>query len=299
MSDSSAAPGGGVRATIRALRPAWRRWQEHDALHMGAAIAFYSTLSLAPFLLVVATVAALLLGGDAARDYLMDRTGTLVGDDASAFLRSMLEGQGSGTAKGIAALIGAGSTLLGATATFAELQHALNRIYEVPPRVRAIAAAARSRALSLLMVVGAGLVLVLSLTLTALVTRGVGWLLDAESLVRRATLVANELVTLSVAALVFAGLLKWLPDSRVRWRAAVQGGIATALLFHAGKFLIGWYIGRTTGNGAYGAAAALVVLMLWIYWSAQIFLFGAALTAERNAALPVAAPGGAPVRTAP
>jgi membrane protein len=253
----------------------------------GAALAFYATLSLAPFLLVMATVAAFFLGSDAAQGYLLRQGGALVGDQGSALLAQMLKGGVSAQAKGWAALIGIVSTLAGATAGFSELQTALNRIFVAPEPRTGILALAMTRVLSLLLVIFAGVLLVLSLALTAVVSRGLGWLGEAGHVMRIVTLVANEAVTLTIATLLFGLVLMVLPDRRVPWRLALRGGFLTAILFQIAKVAIGWYIGRAAGAAVYGAAAALVVLMLWIYFSAQVFLLGAefaaaALQAERE-----------------
>lgn len=246
---------------------------DDGASRRGAAIAFYATLSLAPFLLVLAAVAAFFLGADQARAYLLHETGALVGSDAGALLDHMLN-SGSRGAKGIAALIGIVTTLAGATAGFAELQIALNGIFRVRDR-QGWRATVSSRAWSLLLVIVSGLVLVASLALTAVVSRGFGLFGDAGRIVQWIALVANEAVTLAIAALLFGVVIKVLPDRFVPWRMALRGGVLAAILFQVAKVAIGWYIGRAAGAAVYGAAAALVVLMLWIYFSAQVFLLGA------------------------
>ena len=246
---------------------------DDGASRRGAAIAFYATLSLAPFLLVLATVAAFFLGADQARSYLLHETNALVGTEAGALLDHMLK-SGSKGAKGIAALIGIATTLAGATAGFAELQIALNAIFRVPDR-HGWRAAVSTRAWSLLLVLVSGLLLVASLALTAIVSRGFGLFDRAGRLVQWIALIANEAVTLAVAALLFGLVIKVLPDRRVPWPIALRGGVLAAMLFQIAKLAIGWYIGRAAGAAVYGAAAALVVLMLWIYFSAQVFLLGA------------------------
>lgn len=246
---------------------------DDGASRRGAAIAFYATLSLAPFLLVLATVAAFFLGADQARSYLLHETNALVGTEAGALLDHMLK-SGSKGAKGIAALIGIATTLAGATAGFAELQIALNAIFRVPDR-HGWRAAVSTRAWSLLLVLVSGLLLVASLALTAIVSRGFGLFDGAGRVVQWIALIANEAVTLAVAALLFGLVIKVLPDRRVPWPIALRGGVLAAMLFQIAKLAIGWYIGRAAGAAVYGAAAALVVLMLWIYFSAQVFLLGA------------------------
>lgn len=263
--------------TARVVGRACRCWIDDGASRRGAAIAFYATLSLAPFLLVMATVAAFFLGADQARGYLLHQTDALVGSEAGALLGHMLK-SGSSQAKGWAALIGVGTTLAGATAGFTELQTALNGIFRVPER-QGLRATVATRISSLLLVIGVGLLLVASLALTAVVTRGLGLLTDTGPLVQWVALISNEVLTLALAALLFTVVLKVLPDRAVPWRYALRGGLLTAILFQVAKLAIGWYIGRAAGAAMYGAAAALVVLMLWIYFSAQVFLLGAEFAA--------------------
>ncbi len=266
------------RTTARLLGSACRRWSDDGASRQGAAIAFYTTLSLAPFLLVLATVAAFFLGADAARGYIVDQSGAVVGTQGGALLKEMLAGGSSGPAKGWAALIGIVSTIAGATAGFAELQESLNKVFRVPAR-HGLRATVTARLSSLLLVIGVGVVLVASLALTALVSRSLDWFDSTPRLTKWVALAANEIITLVVATVLFGLVLKVLPDRRVPWRFAVRGGLVAAALFQVAKFAIGWYIGRATGAAAYGAAAALVVLMLWIYFSTQVFLLGAEFAA--------------------
>jgi len=264
-------------SNARLLGVACRCWIDDGASRRGAAIAFYATLSLAPFLLVMATVAAFFLGTDEARRYLLHQTGEIVGSEAGALLGHMLT-SGSTQAKGWAAVIGIATTLAGAAAGFAELQTALNGIFRVPVR-QGLRAMITARLLSLLLVIAVGVLLVASLALTAVITRSLGIFTDAGRLAQGATLVANEILTLGLAALLFALVLKVLPDRPVPWRYALRGGVLAAMLFQIAKVAIGWYIGRAAGAAVYGAAAALVVLMLWIYFSAQVFLLGAEFAA--------------------
>ena len=264
-----------LRTTGRLLGRAAARWLAEGAMRQGAAIAFYTTLSLAPFLVVIATVAAFFLGQDEARGYILHETGSLIGAEGGALLAEMLKGASSSPTKGWAAIIGIGSTLAGATAGFSELQTALNRIFRASAPRHGFGALTRTRLTSLLLVVVVGLLLVASLALTALVSRSVGWLEGAGRVASVGALLANEAATLVLATLLFALLLRVLPDRRVPWRVAMRGGFLAAALFQVAKFAIGWYIGRAAGAAIYGAAAALVVLMLWIYFSAQVFLLGA------------------------
>jgi len=217
------------------------------------------------------------LGTDAARTYLLHETNALVGSEAGTLLDHMLN-SGSKGAKGIAALIGIATTLAGATAGFAELQTALNGIFHVPDR-RGWRAMVATRLWSLLLVLLVAVLLVASLALTAIISRSFALIDGTTWVLKWAALVANEAVTLALAAMLFSLVIKVLPDREVPWRVALRGGVLAALLFQIAKLAIGWYIGRASGAAVYGAAAALVVLMLWIYFSAQVFLLGAEFAA--------------------
>lgn len=269
---------GGARDLARRLMHAGRCWWEDGATRQGAAIAFYATLSLAPFLLVIATVAAFFVGADEARGYVVTQGGALVGSEGEALLKQLVGSGASSQAKGWAAAIGIGSTLVGATAGFSELQEALNRIFGVAPARGALRSMLRGRLWSLLLVALVALLLVASLGLTALVSRSAGRVLGGQ-FVDAATMLANEAITMGMAAVLFATVLHVLPDRHVPWRYAFEGAILAAVLFQGAKFGIGWYIGHASGAAAYGATASVVALMLWIYFSAQVFLLGAEFAA--------------------
>lgn len=265
-------------ATGRALLAAlWARWNEVDADRLAAAVAFYTMLSLAPLVLIVVGVGSWWIGADATRHYLSTQTANLIGREGGALVDRLVYGRDVPTSlDGWAAWVGMLVTVVSATAAFAELQHALNRIFGADERP-ALAELLRTRALSIALVVGTGVLLaasfVVSTALTMLVDRGV-----SNSAVRASSAV-NELIGLVVVALAFAALLRVLPDRPPHGIRLWTGAIVGAALFTGGKYLIGWYVARFALGSAYGAAGTIVVLLMWIWFSAAVFFAGAVLAA--------------------
>jgi membrane protein len=267
------------RAWYELLRETVKEWQEDNCLRLGAALAFYTLLSLAPLLLVTIAIVALVLGDDFARSEVMARAEAIVGADAAATLRDMVERASQPRSGLLATAIGLVMTFVGASGVFGQLQRALNDIWEVrrePGRgVRGLVVD-RVRAFSMLLLIG--LLLLVSLgvgaALSALSTRIAGafpgaWL---------ATRLVDVFVSIGVTAVLFGLIFKVLPDLPLRWSDVAVGALVSALLFAIGRLAISWYLGRATGTSVYGAAGSLVVLLLWIYYSSQLLFFGAEFT---------------------
>ncbi len=253
----------------------WDKWNAVDADSLSAAVAFYTVLSLAPFLILVVAVGSWWVGLDATRHFLSVQIAGSIGADSAGLVERLVAGPGlPGELDGWAAWLGTAIIAIGATATFAELQHALNRIFGEVPR-GTIAALLRARTLSFFLVIGTGLLLGVSLVLSAALTLLVDR--EAGNLAVRAGAIVNELVGFIVVAIAFVGLLRVLPDRSPRGRRLWIGAIASAVLFAVGKYLLGWYVKQFALGSAYGAAGTIVVIMLWIYFCAAAFLAGALL----------------------
>lgn len=253
----------------------WDKWNAVDADSLSAAVAFYTVLSLAPFLILVVAVGSWWVGLDATRHFLSVQIAGSIGADSAGLVERLVASPGlPRELDGWAAWLGTAIIAIGATATFAELQHALNRIFGEVPR-GTIAALLRARALSFFLVIGTGLLLGVSLVLSAALTLLVDR--EAGNLAVRAGAIVNELVGFVVVAIAFVGLLRVLPDRPPRGSRLWIGAIASALLFSAGKYLLGWYVKQFALGSAYGAAGTIVVIMLWIYFCAAAFLAGALL----------------------
>jgi membrane protein len=286
-------------AAVRALAAEWSRV---DGVHLASSLAFYAVLSLTPFLLVVVAVTGWLLGSDRATHFLLEQVANVAGARTAAFIGGLVAGARPEAAQqGARAVVGIVVTVLGATATFAELKHGLDRIFGT--RYRAAMALVRTRLLAFLLVIGVALLAIASLLLSTAMNALLGDAAHADLLQAALTAFANELVTFLVLAVAFGGLLRVLPECPPRPRAAWTGALVAALLFTVGKFVIGWYLAHYALSSAYGAAGAIVVVMLWIYWSSALFFVGAVVAhlADTRAArsADVAARVDAPVHAVP
>jgi len=248
-------------------------WWEDNAPRLGAALAYYTLFSLSPLLVIAVAIAGLIFGREAAQGHIVAQIEGLVGHDGAVAVQAMIESARK-PATGIAAsLVGLLTLLAGATGLFGELQAALNTIWEVPAQPgHGIIGVLKNRFLSFAMVLGMGFLLLVSLLVSAeLAATGhlVGGLFPAMASLAQ---ILNFLVSILVTTLLFAMIYKYLPNVAIAWKDVWIGATATALLFTAGKFLIGLYLGTSGVTSAYGAASSLVIILMWVYYSAQIFL---------------------------
>ena len=255
-------------------------WYKHNAPRLGASVAFYTLFSLAPLLVVVVALAGAVFGEEAARGQIVAQLSDLIGRTGAAAIESVIMEARQPAVGIIATVAGLVMLFFGATAVVTELRDALNTIYEIPaPEVtglKTIILFVRERFLSFAMVLGVGFLLLVSLavnaSLAAMGTWFTGWL---PSLMMQ---LASTAVTWVIITALFAGIYKALPDVTLEWRDVALGAAVTSLLFNIGKLLIGLYLGSSTVASAYGAAGSLVVLLIWVYYSAQIFFLGAEFT---------------------
>lgn len=263
------------------LKRSITRWVSDGASSMGAAIAFYSLLSMAPVLLMVITVAGLFFGEDAARGALLDELRRLFGANGAQAVDAILVASRQQDGSVLSLALGFVVLLVGATTVFVELQSDLDRIWRVPPGSRpVIGSLVRARMLSFGLILGVGFLLAVSLVLTAAISAVGGlwnrWFEGAELVLG----VLNGIVGFTVNTALFALIYKLLPSVDIQWRDVLTGAAVTSLLFSAGKFLIGMYLGTAALSSSFGAAGALVAIVVWVYYSAQIFLLGAEFTCE-------------------
>jgi membrane protein len=269
-----------VRALGRLFRDAALNWMRDYAQSMGAALAFYTIFSIAPLLLIVIAIAGFFFGEEAARGEIYLQLQGMLGSHGALAVQDLLESAGRRAASLPAALLGIGVLFVGATSVFAELQVALDRIWRVPPRQRSsgLWGLLRARLLSFGMILGIGFLLVVSLAFSAALRALSRWW-DPDSQSFATFSGATELgLSFLLVSTVFALIYKTLPHARIAWRDVWVGSAVTAALFLLGKGLIGLYIGGSGITTLYGAAASLIVVLLWVYYSAQIFLFGAEFT---------------------
>ena len=268
-------------ASIYALcRQAVNAWIDDYAASMGAALAYYTLFSIAPLLLIVISIAGLVFGPEAARGEIFAELRDLMGEDGAAAAQALLQSVNKPAQGVLGTVVGVVLLGVGAISVFGELQNALDRIWRAPGRAGSggVWALVRARLLSFGMVLGIGFLLILSLVASAAVAAlgkfaaplfGSGVVL-AELL--------NLAVSFAVVTLTFAMIYKIIPRVKIGWRDVWVGAAVTALLFAIGKSLIGLYLGRSTFASGFGAAGSLVVLLVWVYYSAQIFLLGAEFT---------------------
>lgn len=259
------------------FRESLNGWNAINAPRLGAALAFYAVLSMAPLLVIFVAIARLALGAQVAQGRVVEQVGELAGYAAAHALQSVLlhASKSTGVIAGIAGLI---TLWFGASGVMVELHDSLNLVWSVPPRASSVRGMLESRAVSFLMILGVGFLLLASLLLsTAIAVVGKffsGFLPAPEALLH----LTSSLVSLAVTTVLFAMLFKVVPDTRIEWQDVWVGAAVTATLFSVGKFLIGFYLGKAGVGSAYGAAASLVVFLVWVYYSAQVFFLGAEFT---------------------
>lgn len=255
-------------------------WLDDFAPSMGAAISYYTLFSLAPMLIISIAVAGFFFGEEAARGEIFGQLRGLLGEEGAAAIQGLLKSANEPAEGVVATLVGLVMLVIGATTVFAELQSDLDRIWRSPAvkSSSGIWLLIRTRLLSLGMVLGMGFLILVSLILSAMVAAlgkwWGGYFAGWETLLQ----VVNFLVSFALITVSFAAIYKFMPRVKIAWHDVWIGAFVTALLFSIGKFLIGLYIGKTGVASSFGAAGSLVVVMLWVYFSAQIFLLGAEFT---------------------
>jgi membrane protein len=269
-----------MRRVIDFGREVVGKWLRDDALAQGAALAFYMLFSLTPLLVLVIAVAGLALGTDAVQGRVLAQVTEAVGAEAAGMVESMIARMSSPRAGVIASLASIATMLLGASGVFGHLQAVLNRIFEAPPPAQGgLRHLARRRLSSFGMVLGIGALLGASMLLTALLDAFRATLAQHVPALAPALPWLDVVLSIVLSATLFTLVFRVLPDVRLAWPDVLLGGVFTAALFAAGKSLIGVYLARTGGTSVFGAAASLVLLLLWVYYSAQILFFGAEVTA--------------------
>jgi len=266
-----------IREVLKLLGETFAEWRQDRAPHLAAALAFYSVLSFAPVLVIVIAVASVVFGREAVREELISGFRDFLGPGGARTVRNIiLQARDQSRA---ATTAGAAMMIFGATVVFAELQEALNTMWSVTVKPgNDIKMFFRKRFLSFLMVLGIGLVLLSALVLETAVTVIYGYLRDSIPVPPFLIETANFVISFIIVTFLFASTYKVLPDVTIAWSDVWTGAAATALLFNIGKTLIGMYLAKTSVGSAYGAAGSLVLLLVWVYYSAQVFFFGAEFT---------------------
>jgi len=268
-----------------------------EALTRAAAIAYFALFSLGPLIFLITGLAGLVFGEDEVRQSLAEQMRGMIGNDAAGAVQRMSDDALGDARGGFAVAIGIVTLLLTASGAFGALQSALNAIWktEVPPSEEAGTAAAitafvKAKALSIGLVGTTGFLLLVSLVVSAALTSLEHWLHNRMPGLEVVLSLLNFAVSLAFITLLFAAVYKILPDRRLQWRDVLVGAFATALLFSIGKMAISFYIGSTGGARGFGAAGAIAVVLLWLYYSAVIFLLGAEFTRAWSGKAPATAP---------
>jgi membrane protein len=275
------------RANTSLLRQIWEltrdsvnAWLEHNASSLGASLAYYTLFSIAPILVIAVAVAGYVFGSQLAETQVLDQMQGLIGNAGAEALRGLLASAEKSEARGLAAVVSVITLLIGATSVFGELQKTLDQIWGAPERDQTVAwwRLLRSRLLSVGLILGVGFLLMVSLLVSAALA-GFGIWLQTYMAQWSVILPALDLaLSIALTTFLFAMIYKYVPRQSIAWSDVWIGGFVTAVLFTVGKALIGLYLGRSSVSSAYGAAGSVMVLLLWIYYSAQIFLLGAEFT---------------------
>jgi membrane protein len=268
-----------LRATWSLAKCAAAHWAKDRAPTIGAALAFYCAFSLAPLLIIVVTVTGWIVGVELAQHQLEDQLESLFGGATAGVLMTAMQSSQTGDGM-VAAVVSVVTLLVGATTVFSALEAALQEIWGArelaPPGVRGWV---RSRVLSFGLILAVGFLLLVSLSVSTALSALKGYLVERYSELVTLTAVMDFVISLALIVGLIAVIYRYLPAKRLAWRPILVGALVTALLFQLGRWAISFYLARSTQPSAFGAAASFAALLLWLYYSAQIFLFGAEFTA--------------------
>jgi membrane protein len=276
-----------VRMQLGTLMQQWwrmiydtaRGWMGHEGPRLAASLSLYSLLSLAPLVILSVSIASLGFNRIAAQQAVIEEVRRMMGDSGAAAVQTIIQ-YGKTPQRGyLASVLGVLTLLFGASSVFGELQSALNKIWNAKPREDAgVLTLVRSRLFSFAMVLALGFLLLVSLVFSAVLTLVSAYFSHELSLPSLFLAAFSEIFSIAAIAGLIAVIFKYVPDERLQWRNVWEGAIATALLFTAGKWLLGLYLGKEAIGSAFGAAGSLVVVIVWVYYSAMIFYFGAEFT---------------------
>ena len=268
-----------IKTIFKLLKETFQEWQQDKVSRLAAALAYYTVFSITPLLVIAIAIAGAVFGQEAAKGEIVSQINGLVGDQGAKAIEVALANADQPNISGAASLISIAILLLGASGVFAQLQEALNTIWNIKAKPNGgIWEFIRKRLLSFGMVLAIGFLLLVSLLVSAALS-GIGKfeisILPGFTLIWQ---IINFAISFGFITLLFGLIYKYLPDAKIKWDDVIVGAIITALLFTFGKFIIGLYLGRGSLGSAYGAAGSLVIFLAWVYYSAQILLFGAEFT---------------------
>jgi membrane protein len=268
-----------LKVVTSLLKETIAEWNKDKVARLAAALAYYTMFSLAPLLIIVIAIAGSVFGEEAARNQIVSQIEGLVGRDGAEFIQSAIENASQPAEGALASVISVVVLLFGATGLFAELQDALNTVWEVKPKPeRGLLNVIRNRFLSFAMILGIGFLLLVSLVLgaglAAVVNLFGSWFPFLSSFLQLFSFIFGFIVT----TFLFAAIYKILPDVKITWSDVWIGATITSFLFSIGRFLLGQYLGNSSFGSVYGAAGSLVVVLAWVFYASQILLLGAEFT---------------------
>ncbi|MEC4895288.1 MAG: YihY/virulence factor BrkB family protein [Oscillatoria sp. PMC 1051.18] len=268
-----------IKTIFELLKETFQEWQEDKTPRLAAALAYYTVFSLAPLLIIAIAIAGAIFGEEAARGEIVGQIQGLVGQNGAEVIQTAIENANQPDLRNTASLISIIVLLFGASGVFAQLQDALNTVWEVKPKPgRGIKNFIRKRLLSFSAVLGIGFLLMVSLIVNAALAGLSTYLSELVPGIDLLWKILNFLLSFAIITFLFALLYKYLPDVKIKWSDVWIGAAITSLLFTIGKFILGAYLGRGSFGSTYGAAGSLVIVLAWVYYSAQILFFGAEFT---------------------
>jgi membrane protein len=268
-----------ARDLVQLLKDSVSAWSEDKASRLAAALSYYTVFSIAPLLVIVIGVAGLVLGEEAVRGELVAQIGDAIGRETAEFIETLIANASEPSSGIIATVVGVVTLLLGASGVFGQLQGALDTIWDVEPAPgRGILGTIKDRFLGFAMVLGIGFLLMVALVASTAVGAASNFLGEQLPIPAGWLSLLDFALSFAVITVLFALIFKILPRVTIAWHDVWLGAAVTSVLFNVGKLLIGWYLGTSGAGSTFGAAGSLIVLLLWVYYSAQIFLLGAEFT---------------------
>ncbi len=264
---------------VQLLKESVAAWRDDNASRLAAALSYYTVFSLAPLLVIVIAVAGQVLGEEAVRGEIVTQIGSAVGRDTAAFVETLIANASEPRSGVIATAVGVITLLLGATGVFGQLQGSLDTIWRTEPAPgRGLRGTLQDRFLGFTLVLAIGFLLLVAFVASTAISAASNLLGDRLPLSAVWLSLLDFVLSFALITVLFAVIFKALPRVALTWRDVWAGAIFTSLLFNVGKLVIGWYLGAAGAGSAFGAAGSLIVLLLWVYYSAQIFLLGAEFT---------------------
>jgi membrane protein len=262
------------------LKKSFKGFSNDRITKMSSSLSYYTLFSMAPLLIIIISLSGLFLGQDAAQGKIYDQLSNFIGSNAASQLQTMIQNASLSGKSKFAAIIGIVTLIVGATTVFAQIQDTINYIWGIKPKPKkGWLNFLKNRFLSFSVIIGLAFLLLVSLTLSTIVDTFSASLKNYFPQITVVLLyVINTVITLLLTALIFGTIFKVLPDAKIRWRDVITGALTTAVLFMVAKFGISFYISKSNVGSTYGAAGSLVILLLWVYFSAMILYFGAEFT---------------------